>query len=125
MVLGTTAPCLYPHFPKTHGDWNVSIPSELVRSVPSLIDNNIRNAHVEGEISHEEDMFSFDPRSGKHHNRSLYSKEERKKVKELYDVRDLLVGKLYSIANDVQNGIPLQGFCDHCPDRRITIKSKS
>lgn len=55
----------------------------------------------------------------------LYSPKERKQVKEFQDLRDLLVGKISSIVNDVRHFIPLQGFCDCCPHRRITIKGKS
>ena len=55
----------------------------------------------------------------------LSSPEERKQVKEFKDLRDLLVGKIYSIVDDVRHFIPLQGFCDRCPHRRITIKGKS
>jgi hypothetical protein len=47
------------------------------------------------------------------------------KYKEIVDLRDVLVGKIYSVVNDVIQGIPLQGFCDHCPNRKITIESKS
>lgn len=49
-------------------------------------------------------------------------KEERKRIKKIDDLKALLVGKIFSIINQVQNGIPLQGFCDFCPDREITIK---
>ena len=44
------------------------------------------------------------------------------KFKEILDVRNLLIGRIYSIVNDVINGIPLLGYCDYCPDRRTTIK---
>ena len=47
------------------------------------------------------------------------------KVKEIEDLRNLLVGKIYSIVNDVANGVPLRGYCEYCPDRKVTIKSKS
>jgi len=46
------------------------------------------------------------------------------KYKKIVDLRDLLVGKIYSVVNDVIQGIPLQGYCDHCPNRKITIKGK-
>lgn len=59
------------------------------------------------------------------HNEHNIKYVHKKKYAELIDLRDLLVGKIYSILNDVRNGIPLRGYCDYCPDRRITIKSKS
>ena len=49
---------------------------------------------------------------------------EKEKMKEIENLRSLLVGKIYSIVNDVANGIPLQGYCKYCPDRKVTIKSK-
>jgi len=48
----------------------------------------------------------------------------RKEMKEIYDLRNLLVGKLYSIVNDVRNGIPMRGYCDHCPHHKLTIKEQ-
>lgn len=45
----------------------------------------------------------------------------REKFKEICDVRDLLVGKIYSVINDVRNRSPLLGYCDHCPIKKITI----
>jgi hypothetical protein len=47
------------------------------------------------------------------------------KYKEIVDLRNLLVGKIYSVVNDATHGIPLQGFCDHCPNRKVTIKDES
>jgi len=46
------------------------------------------------------------------------------KMQEIIDLRDLLIGRIYSTANDVVNGIPLQGYCKHCPDLKITILDK-
>lgn len=43
------------------------------------------------------------------------------KMQKIIDLRDLLIGRIYSTVNDVVNGIPLQGYCKHCPDRKITI----
>jgi len=43
------------------------------------------------------------------------------KMQKIIDLRDLLIGRIYSTANDVVNGIPLQGYCKHCPDLKITI----
>jgi len=50
---------------------------------------------------------------------------EKEKLNEIESLRNLLVGKIYSIVNDVGNGIPLQGYCDYCPDRKVTIKGKA
>ena len=49
---------------------------------------------------------------------------EEEKLNEIENLRNLLIEKIYSIANDVKNGIPLQGYCDYCPEQKITIKSK-
>jgi hypothetical protein len=46
------------------------------------------------------------------------------KMQEIIDLRDLLIGRIYSTAKDVVNGIPLQGYCKHCPDLKITILDK-
>ena len=92
----------YPHFPKlpkldSHFDFTDLCPWEMVAEAALLQNKEKRE------------------KAG----------NERKQAKELLDLRDLLVGKLYGIVNDVRNGIPLQGYCDSCPDRRVTIKSKS
>jgi hypothetical protein len=47
------------------------------------------------------------------------------KYKEIVDLRDLLVGRICSVVNDVIQGIPLRGFCDHCPNQKITIEGTS
>jgi hypothetical protein len=55
--------------------------------------------------------------------RTFPERIDQERIKEeLVDLRDLLVGKIYSIVNDVRNGIPLQGSCDCCPGLKITIK---
>jgi len=47
------------------------------------------------------------------------------KVKEIVNLRDLLVGRIYGhIMNAVRNGTPLKGCCDFCPNREITIKGE-
>ena len=47
------------------------------------------------------------------------------KVKEILDLRDFLVGRIYGyVMNAVRNGIPLRGRCDFCPNIEITIKGK-
>jgi hypothetical protein len=43
-----------------------------------------------------------------------------KEVKELVNLRDLLIGKIYMIIAKVKHGTPLQGKCDLCPE--LTIK---
>ena len=117
----------YPHFPKLHSHFEFTdrSPWEMVAEVALLQDEEKRERHVEGEIAGNEYMYSSDLKERGLSQKPLYSPEERKQVKELLDLRDLLVGKIYAIVNDVRNGIPLQGYCDSCPDRRVTIKSKS
>jgi len=45
------------------------------------------------------------------------------KVKEILNLRDLLVGRIYGyIMNVVRHGTPLKGCCDFCPNREIAIK---
>jgi hypothetical protein len=47
------------------------------------------------------------------------------KVREILNLRDLLVGRIYGhIMNAVRNGTPLKGCCDFCPNREITIKGE-
>jgi hypothetical protein len=42
------------------------------------------------------------------------------KVREILDIRDLAVGKIYShLMNAVRNGTPLKGRCDYCPSVHI------
>jgi hypothetical protein len=45
----------------------------------------------------------------------------KEKIREIIDLRDLLVGRTYSIVNDVINGIPLKGSCNHCPTLKVSI----
>lgn len=113
-----------PSFPKISGDWHAELPSELVVSASALTEDNVRKAHVEGEISERESFFSFDLRQRGIEKRPLYSEKEKAEVSELFDLRGLLVGKIYYIANQVQNGIPLKGSCGCCPHRFISIKGK-
>lgn len=42
-----------------------------------------------------------------------------KEVKELVNLRDLLVGKIYTIIAKVKHGSPLEGKCDLCPELAI------
>jgi hypothetical protein len=64
--------------------------------------------------------FSYDAEYPLGHEIVIKSKE----LKEIYNLRDMLIGRIYSIVNDVRNGIPLMGYCDHCPTRKITIRDK-
>jgi len=117
----------HPHFPKLHSHFEFThrSPWEMVAEVALLQDEEKRERHVEGEIAGDEYMYSSDLKERGLPEKPLCSPEERKRAKELLDLRDLLVGKIYAIVNEVRNGIPLQGYCDSCPDRRVTIKSKS
>jgi len=42
-------------------------------------------------------------------------------LKEINNLKNDLVGKIYSLVYDVKNGIPLDGYCNHCPDKKLTI----
>ena len=46
----------------------------------------------------------------------------KRTLKEIYYLRNMLVGKIYSIVNDVRHGIPLRGSCENCPNQKLTIK---
>ncbi len=48
-----------------------------------------------------------------------YSNYDQEKIAELFNMRDLLVGRIYSIINSVSHNIPLKGHCDYCPRIRI------
>lgn len=53
----------------------------------------------------------------------IIAKVPASKVKEILNLRDLLVGRVYGhLMNAVRNGIPLRGYCDFCPNKEITIK---
>jgi len=96
-----------------------------VSKTATLQNDNVRRAHVEGELAFDEEMYQSDLKEKGLLQKPLYSPQERKRAKELLDLRDLLVGKIYAIINEVRNGSPLRGNCDSCPDRRITVKDKS
>jgi len=46
----------------------------------------------------------------------------KKRLLEIIDLRDLLVGRIYAIVNDVINGSPLKGTCQHCPTQKVFIR---
>jgi predicted transcriptional regulator len=51
--------------------------------------------------------------------------ENEKRVRqdqELLDMRDLLIGRIYSLVDRVKHGIPLEGSCDACPGRYFSVK---
>jgi hypothetical protein len=83
------------HFPKILSSYFDSVDSsmELFSAAISLQDKDKREGHIEDE-----------------------------KLKELLDLRDLLVGKIYAIVYAVNHGEPLLGYCDFCPNRNVTIK---
>jgi hypothetical protein len=55
----------------------------------------------------------------------IIAKVPASKVKEILDLRDLLVGRIYyNIMNAVRNGTPLRGNCDFCPNRSVAIREK-
>jgi len=45
-----------------------------------------------------------------------------KSVKQLINLRDLLIGKIYFIVEQVRHGTPLYGYCECCPHRFIEIE---
>jgi hypothetical protein len=116
-----------PHFPKLDSQFEFQGSSAMgvVSKAAMLGDISVREAHVENVIAKDEDMYLSDIKERNLEQKSLYSSEERKKLRELHDIRDLLVGKLYFLINNVIHGTPLRGSCNSCPDNRITIKSKS
>jgi hypothetical protein len=116
-----------PRFPKLDSQFEFQDPSAngIVSKAAMLGDISVREAHVENVIAKDEDMYLSDIKERNLEQKPLYSSEERKRLRELHDIRDLLVGKLYFIVNTVIHGTPLRGSCDCCPDNRITIKPKS
>jgi len=48
-----------------------------------------------------------------------YSDYDQNKIKRLFFLRDLLVGRIYSIVNSVKHNIPLKGHCTYCPKIKI------
>jgi len=50
---------------------------------------------------------------------NYYSDYDQNKIKRLLFLRDLLVGRIYSIVNGVKHNIPLRGHCSYCPNIKI------
>jgi len=93
------------------------------------VDENISERDFENQIPTKD----IEPKSGKfkiqvspffsaHPPEYVYVDQTR--MRETLNLRDQAIEAIYSIVNDVINGIPLEGFCEHCPNRRITIESK-
>ncbi len=100
-------------------------PMEMVSRAISLRDKQVREDDAEGQVATIEAMYSLQLKEKGREPKPLYSAQQRRELKELYDLRDLLVGRIYSLVNDVRNGIPLEGYCEFCPDRKITINDGS
>ena len=82
------------------------------KPVPATLPNTIDDKVIEFE-------------SGTLGRNDVIARVPASKVKEILDMRDLLVGRIYGdIMNTVRNGIPLKGNCDFCPNRQVTIKEK-
>lgn len=47
------------------------------------------------------------------------------KIKDLTNLRDVLVGKLIFLKYQVKHGKPLDGVCNLCPQRSVTIKEEN
>jgi hypothetical protein len=112
-----------PRIPKicsTRGSWLED--SSSVSADSNVSGEDFERMMLEEQFPIKDNMLVIDVNSnslGGQPNIKYVSKE---KFKEIIDLRDLLIGKLYSILNDVKNSIPLQGYCEHCPDRKILIK---
>jgi hypothetical protein len=116
-----------PHFPKLDSQFEFQDQSAMgiVSKAAILRDISVREAHVENNLAKDESMYQSELKEGNLEEKPLYSLAERKRMCELHDLRDLLVGKLYFIINNVIHGTPLKGSCDCCPVNKITIKPKS
>jgi len=56
--------------------------------------------------------FSYDPEA-------IF--DSGKELELVFNLRDNLVGEIYSIINEVKNGIPLKGHCQACPSNKIML----
>jgi len=76
---------------------------------------------------HSKEIMSGKPKAKKDARKDkqeMGSYKRAKKLQEAFDLRNLLVGRIYAVVNDVRNGIPLEGQCEHCPKLRIEIKGR-
>jgi len=48
-----------------------------------------------------------------------YSDYNQVQITEIFNLRDLLVGRIYSLINSVRHSIPLRGHCGYCPKINI------
>ena len=107
-------------FPKLFRNCDVfsgETPQEILSQASVMTNAETRKGFVDNEIDSEEDLaMQMIREKGL---RKTFKVD--KKTRELWDLRALLVGKIYSIVNEVKNGIPLQGYCNCCPDRKIAI----
>lgn len=114
-----------PSFPKltsSFGDiFSSQSPQEMVTHTSTMRNFGTRESYVKDEIEPEQDFWTQVMKE----KGIPTSYKMDKKTRELHDLRALLVGKIYSIVNDVVNGIPLNGYCEHCPHQKITIKGRS
>jgi len=95
-----------PSFPKLFcPEFSSETPDELVAEAASM----------RGSLPSAEGM--------KEYAAQLHLDVDVKKLREIMELRDSLVGKVYSIVYDIKHGIPLRGCCDSCPDRSLTISS--
>jgi len=59
------------------------------------------------------------------HGKALNDQKMKKDFQKLIELQTELVKELLFLMSQVQHGTPLRGYCGCCPDRRVTIKSKS
>jgi len=114
-----------PGFPKLFSTGTSWDENSHMAGVVENISNRDFEEILANEIPTRGNMLLIDVNSAVIGSSSPNIKQVHKvKYKEIVDLRDLLVGRIYSVVNDVIQGAPLQGFCDHCPHRKITIKGK-
>ena len=56
---------------------------------------------------------------------SWLSNKEKTKIEEYDKLYKLLIGELVFMASSVKNEIPLQGYCDRCPQEHFSIRDLS
>ena len=64
-----------------------------------------------------------DAESGYGHSiRKPFEKLPQEDKKSLLDLKKHFLQTLYGVMFDVKHGVPLKGWCDHCPTRSVSIK---